>query len=152
MFLSQISQPAWPTVLCSSFSCRLHQVISYCSKGDCTPCVFSALFSLNFLPHILSYQVILVKTSAAAFLLLTDLYFPSIANLNSFWQPATKSSLCKWLSPVCKPNVQGSAVSCFIPWEIPLCQMSQPTLDSSCFNSLPHSPYLLLCNFVVIIF
>lgn len=42
---------------------------------------------------------------------------------------------------------------CFSPLEIPLCQVSQPTLlDSFYFSSLPHSPYLPLCDFVVIIF
>lgn len=80
-FFSQLSQPVWPTGLYSSFSCRLLQVSSYGSKGDCTPCVFFTIFLLSFLPHIFSYQVILVATSAAAFLLLTELYFPSIANL-----------------------------------------------------------------------
>lgn len=50
-------------------------------------------------------------------------------------------------------NKQGSAVFCFSPWEIPLRQVSQPTLlDSFYFNSLPHSLYLPLCDFVVIIF
>lgn len=103
MFFSQLLQPVWPTVPCSSFSCRLHQAGSYCSER-LYPCVFSTLFLLSFLPHVFSYQVILVTTKAAAFLLLTGLYFPSIENLILLLTASHKIKLCKWHSPVCKPN------------------------------------------------